>query len=109
MRKSLEHYRSEHKSIPRDNEEGWEWWGLKQKKRLGEGEPQEGQGMREKGGGESLKHALFKMSQYYLTRMLISIVLFKREGAILMAAGQGRLNKLYKNNTKNQLNTNLVL
>lgn len=26
-----------------------------------------------------------------------------------MAVGQGRLNKLYKNNTKNQLNTNFVL
>lgn len=87
--------------------------GLKREKETGVGGTtrgdQEGQGMREKGRGESLKHALFKMSQYYLTHMLISIFLFKREGAIIMAAGQGRLNKLYKNITKNQLNTNLVL
>lgn len=58
--------------------------GLKTEKETGGGGTtrgdQEGQGRREKGGGESLKHASFKMSQYYLTHMLISIFYLKEKG-----------------------------
>lgn len=51
VRKSLEHWRSEHKSIPREEEKGWEWWGLKDKdwgrgncKRRSRGTRDEGEG-----------------------------------------------------------------